>query len=246
MTEAGELCASFTVVRYSAGAAALGVWHMAAQRPLLRRVPGMRFGKLLGTGSGAGFSKKPDLLTWALFAVWENEEAWESFRSESRVMEQYRSRGDEVYSLLFDPLGAHGRWGGVDPFGTLPHSSKACPDDSPLVVLTRATIRLRRQWRFWSAVPQVDRSLRDKPELLLSFGVGEVPYLRQGTLSVWSTEEAMKQWAYGSEMHRDVIRRTRTERWYSEELFARFRLLRTYGLLNGRDPLAGRCNPEPG
>lgn len=212
---------------------------MAAQRPLLRRVPGMRFGKLLGTGSGTGFSKKPDLRTWALFAAWENEAAWERFRSESRVMEQYRSRGEEVYSLLFEPQSAHGQWGGVDPFGTIPRTDTTTTASGPVVVLTRATIRLRRQLRFWSSVPGVDRSLRGNPELLLSFGVGEIPYLRQGTLSVWSTEEAMKQWAYKSELHRDVVRRTRTEQWYSEELFARFRLLRTCGLLNGRDPLAG-------
>jgi hypothetical protein len=211
---------------------------MAAQRPLLPRVPGLRLGKLLGTGSGGGFSKKPDLRTWALFAVWGTQHAWEHFRNESRVMEQYRSRGEEVYSLLLQPLAAHGRWGGIDPFGTLSRTGAGSTNNGPVVVLTRAAIRLRRQLRFWSAVPRVDQSLRGEPALLLSFGIGEVPYLRQGTLSVWSTGEAMKQWAYASELHRDVIHRTRAENWYAEELFARFRLLRTYGRLNGSDPLA--------
>jgi hypothetical protein len=47
----------------------------------------------------------------------------------------------------------------------------------------------------------------------------------------------MQAFAYASPAHREVIRRTRDERWYAEELFARFRLLGTEGTLNGKDPL---------
>jgi len=35
----------------------------------------------------------------------------------------------------------------------------------------------------------------------------------------------MKQFAYGSEEHRDVIHKTRANDWYSEEMFVRFRIL---------------------
>jgi hypothetical protein len=48
----------------------------------------------------------------------------------------------------------------------------------------------------------------------------------------------MKAFAYGSKEHADVIRKTRKEDWYSEELFARFKIISSSGKLNGIDPLS--------
>ena len=201
--------ATLTMVHYRPRSALLGAWHMAAQRPLLARVPGLRFARLLGTGRGIGFSAVPDLCTWALFAVWEDAAAWERFAADSRVMRQYRARGEEVYTLLLAPLSAHGRWGGVEPFALV--DPPEAPDPAaPVVVLTRATIRPARALRFWSRVAPVDATLRGHPDLLLSFGVGEVPYLKQATLSVWRSAGAMRDWAYRNQAHAETVRRTRS------------------------------------
>lgn len=230
--------ATLTVVRYAGAGAVLGAAHMATQRPLLARTPGLCFARLLGTGSGIGFGAKPDPRTWALFASWATADDWERFDAASPVMRQYRARGREVYTLLLVPLSAHGTWGGAEPFGTLP--SHAEPDPAaPVAVLTRATIRLARALRFWRQVPGVDETLRGYPDLLLSFGVGEVPWLKQATVSVWRSTAAMRAWAYRTDAHAAVVRRTRAEGWYAEELFARFALAGTRGTLDGRDPLAG-------
>lgn len=227
--------ATFSVVRYTPRRAPWGAWHMLAQRPLLARTPGLRFAKLLGTGSGVGFSARPDPRTWALFAVWATPEDWERFQ-DSPVMRQYRERGKEVYSLLLDPVSAHGSWDGE----ALLASADAPPlaDREPVVVLTRASIRPARALRFWSLVPPVDNTLRGHPDLLLTFGAGEIPWLRQLTLSVWRSAAAMREWAYGTAYHREAVRRTRAESWYAEELFARLRLVGTEGTWNGTDPLA--------
>ena len=229
---------TFTAVRYAPRRAGWGILQMATQRPRLARTPGLRFWKLVGMGSGIGFSARPDPLTWGLFAVWQHPDDWDRFRDSSRVMRQYRARGDETYTLRLAPTSSDGRWSGVEPFGTVSATARLDAGE-PLVVLTRATLRLRRALRFWAWVPPVDLELRGADGLLLSFGIGEAPWVRQATLSVWRDADAMKQFAYGSANHREVIRRTRAENWYAEELFARFRLLGTEGTLGGRDPLAG-------
>jgi heme-degrading monooxygenase HmoA len=236
--------ATLTVVRYSAARAVLGAARVATDAPALARTPGLRFARAMGTGSGMGFSARPDLRGWALFASWESEDAWERFRGGSRLMRRHDAR-EEVYSVLLSPADHHGRWGGVEPFG--PGSPGArIADDEPVAVLTRATIRPSRALRFWSRVAPVDGTLRGERDLLATFGFGEVPWLRQGTLSVWRTSAAMQAWAYRTPAHVETVRRTREEGWYAEELFARFRFLRSYGTLRGHDPLAAlRADAPP-
>ena len=158
--------ATLTLVRYTPAAAVFGALHMATQRRLLAREPGLRFARLLGTGGGIGFSARPDLRTWALFAAWESRDAWERFDAASPVMRQYRERGSEAYTVLLAPLSSHGRWDGAEPFG-LPAPAARRPDDgAPVAVLTRATIRTlltRPRWssREVGALHSVVRALSD-------------------------------------------------------------------------------------
>jgi hypothetical protein len=56
---------------------------------------------------------------------------------------------------------------------------------------------------------------------------------------VWESVQAMQQYAYRDVRHREVIQLTRQEGWYSEELFARFRVLRSTGTVDGKNPMAG-------
>jgi hypothetical protein len=60
---------------------------------------------------------------------------------------------------------------------------------------------------------------------------------RLATLSFWSDGAELDRFVRGQDTHRDIVRRTVAEGWYSEELFARFRPFASSGTWDGIDPL---------
>jgi hypothetical protein len=177
-----------------------------------------------------------DLRRWGLFAVWEDDDALDAFLATSPVSEFWRERAAERYSVRLEPLSGHGRWGGY----TFPRADPVARGDAdgPVAVLTRASIRPARLLRFYCSVAPVDVRLDAAPGLLASVGVGEWPLARQATFSLWNSAAELRDFAYAAGAHADVVRRTRAERWYAEELFARFRPYASEGSWDGRDPLA--------
>ena len=115
---------------------------------------------------------------------------------------------------------------------------QSCNPKSHLSILTRAAIRPRRLLAFHRAVPRPARALHGSPGLPSSVAIGEVPVLRQATFSLWRDLDAVQGYAYRTAAHAEVVKRTRAERWYSEELFARFVPYGAEGTWSGRDPLS--------
>jgi heme-degrading monooxygenase HmoA len=107
-----------------------------------------------------------------------------------------------------------------------------------VAVLTRAQIRWTKLRSFWANVANVAEMMSTAPGYLYSVGIGEAPFYLQATFSVWESLDEVKNFAYKSREHAEVIRKTRKEDWYSEELFARFKILKTIGSLGGINPLA--------
>jgi hypothetical protein len=75
------------------------------------------------------------------------------------------------------------------------------------------------------------------PGFITSVGIGEIPWVKQATFSVWQSKEQMQQFAYGRKEHSDVIKTTRRDKWYSEDMFVRFSIVSTQGTLRGVDPI---------
>ncbi|WP_240731702.1 hypothetical protein [Hymenobacter radiodurans] len=104
-------------------------------------------------------------------------------------------------------------------------------------MLTRASIRWWKTPRFWKYVAPTSAAIAGAQGVLAAVGLGELPVVRQATFSVWESAQAMQQYAYRDEKHKEVIRLTRQEKWYGEELFARFRVLSSEGTWGGKNPL---------
>jgi hypothetical protein len=208
------------------------VARMATHRLRLRNTAGLTFAKLLGTGRGRTFSvRDADPYRWGLLACWSSPAAARGF-DDGPVVRSWRRAADEEWRVDLVPLSARGRWSGRAPFG-----EPAATWDGPVAALTRARIAPRRAATFWRAVPPVAADLRGTDGLLAAVGVGEAPVGLQGTFSVWRSARHLERFAHRG-AHAAVIRRTPQERWYAEELFARFGVLRSVGTYGGKDPVA--------
>ena len=228
------MIASVSLITYPREELRWAFGRMGLDRPDLAQTPGLGFRRLVGTAQGRSFAWKPDLQRWGLIAAWESEEHLDAFLADSPVATRWREHASEVWTTRMVPVKSAGRWGGSNPFP----AQEPPPGDGPYAVITRATLRARKTRRFYGAVPPIDLDLARAEGLVTSVGFGESPLGRQGTLSVWSSLEAMKAFAYGTAAHREAMRRRAEEEWYSEELFARFRPIASEGTWDGADPLA--------
>lgn len=239
LPEQGPVTALF-LVRYRWWAIPLAVVHMAWHRFTLRRSEGLAFWKLLGCGHGSFFSLRPDFERWGLVGVWRSAADLRRFIRRGALMRAWQRVTTERWVVVLEPLAAKGEWSGHQPFvpGTPGKGYRG-----PVAVLTRATLRGSRALAFWRAVPDVARRMAEAPGRVMSVGIGEAPLVLQSTFSVWRDRDAMVDFAYRSTEHREAMRRTRAERWYREDMFARFRPLCSLGTWKGQDPLAAFTLP---
>lgn len=196
-------------------------WHALGRmgRPpvLQKNIEGLSFFKPLGTGSGNGFSIKPDFSTFGFVAVFDSEELTKNFVN-SKVMKEYTSTAISYSHVFMHTIKSHGEWSKQNPF----ENSVEFDKSKPIAVITRATIKPQLAHKFWKYVPSVSKSMNNYDDLVFSKGIGEFPLLMQATYSLWSNAEAMMKYAYENPKHAEMVKKTRELGWYSEELFARF------------------------
>jgi uncharacterized protein DUF3291 len=180
------------------------------------------FWKLMGSGKNGTFDIKPDFNQWALlYTMNDPSEFIPSFIK--TYLKFFRC---DVKQFIMQPVEGHGLWDGKKVFGEL---SKQNNYNGTIAVLTRATIRINRLKNFWKNVDAVANKMKTAPGFILSYGIGEVPWIKQATFSVWQNKESMKAFAYNMQQHTDVIKKTRKEKWYKEEMFVRFSILSVKG-----------------
>ena len=209
--------------------------RMGTDRGPVRRTPGLRFAKLLGTGDGRTFTvRDADPRHWGLLATWDSAEAAAAFE-DSRTVRGWGRLATDRLRLDLRPLTSRGSWAGRHPFGD-PTPQRGDGSGGPVAAITRARIRTAKALTFWRSVPPVSADLHRSPGLRLAVGIGEAPIGLQGTFSLWESGAALTAFAHRGAPHMEAIRQTGLQNWYAEELFARFAVVDLEGTFAGRAP----------
>jgi hypothetical protein len=231
---------SLTIVKYPAKYAIFGLLAMAMHHISLLFNRKISFYKLMGTGKNGTFDKHPDWQQWAVLTVLHSNIDLDRFKempSDKAFIQHvygrfiaawYRWFCCNTTTLLMEAIEGHGLWDKKKVFGNLSPKSDY---EGPIAVITRATIRLNKLKYFWENVAPVAIHMATAAGFRFSIGVGEVPWIKQATFSIWDSKADMKAFAYGMKEHAAVIQKTRKEDWYSEDMFTRFKIIQVLGAL---------------
>lgn len=230
---------SLSLYRFASAADRLWAFaQMGLARRSFAKTPDIGFWKLCGSGTGEGFTPVPNTAVYAVLASWPSLEAARDATARAPAFARYRTRAAEAWTVFLSPASVRGDWAGATPF-TPDGTDPAALATGPLAALTRATVRPRAAARFWRRVPDISAMIGTDPNVRFKIGIGEVPWLHQVTFSIWPDADSMARFARADGPHARAIAAVRSEGWFREELYARFRLLGSAGRWDGGDPLAG-------
>ena len=197
---------SISFYRFSSRRARLwALMMMVGARLAIRRVPDIGFWKICGSGGGVGFTPRINIDVFAILATWPDEATAHKRTLNTAIFNRYSARACETWTVYLRTDSVRGEWAGKSPF-VISNTGKS----GPIGVLTRATIKPSILRRFWARVP------------------GESPLFQQITFSLWPDAAAVANFARTGH-HAEAIKSVRAEKWFREELYARFTLLSDHG-----------------
>ena len=204
-------------------------WSRIVKGPqALQDVPGLLFSKVLGSGFEGGFGLRPSPSRQGMFGLFESLSAAQAFVTNSNVLQAYQERSDEFCWALLTTWSCRGSWDG--------QSLEVCaaqPIKGPVAALTRASIKLGKAPAFWRHAPPSQTALADAKGCQLAVGLGEAPFVRQATFSIWDSVSDMNAYAR-SGAHLEAIQAAAQNDYFSESMFARFVPLQVQGQWQGK------------
>ena len=201
----------------------VAILFMAIHKFALKRLPGVSFVKLLGTGKGESFTPKDaDPYRWGALVTIQKDNL--DNLDKSKVTRGWQRIAKKEYRAILKPISVHGLWSGKQPFEV-----EKFDWNGKIAAITRARIVWRKNLIFWRAVPPVTISLHQSPGLINAIGIGEAPIGLQGTFSLWESAAQLRDFAYKGQAHTQAIKATEENKWYSEELFSRFAVVQERG-----------------
>lgn len=213
-------------------ARAWALMMMGLGRKPLSQTPDIGFWKLCGSGVGEGFSPTLNPSVISILAVWPDAATARTRIDTAPIFARYRARAVEDWSVLLTPTSVRGAWDGQTPFAAQEDATSGV-----VAALTRASIKRGVIPRFWRQVPDISGMIGRDPNCAFKIGIGELPLLDQITFSIWPDKAAMDGFARTGP-HGAAIKAVRQGDWFSEELFARFRVHSDLGTWGGTSPLS--------
>ena len=186
----------------------------------------------MGCGEKGTFDSNPDFQQWAIFSCNLKSTKYPNGKFVRKWLKFFRC---EEFVINMEPREGYGKWDGIEVF---PGLTKMPMEEGLVAVLTRATVRLKKLGYFQKSIKPVAELVKSAEGLLYTLGIGEIPFIKQATFSIWKDINVMKNFAYQSNEHRKVIKLTSEQQWYSEQMFIRFRIISFHGSIKGHNPLA--------
>lgn len=192
-------------------------WSLIAKgsKPF-QAIRGLRFLKVLGSGHEGGFSLRPSGSRQGLFAVFDNAHHADDFLAHAEIMKSYFARANEICLVKMQTWSCKGAWDGTSLLITSP-----TPSTGPVAALTRGSIRINKAAAFWRHAPATQTALENADGCQLAVGLGEAPFLRQATFTLWDSVAAMDAYARTG-AHLKAIGAATQHGYFSESMFARF------------------------
>ena len=181
---------------------------------------GLNFIKLFGTGSNEGFSLIPDFSSYVIISSWKNDHYRKKFIDENNIINEIISRSSKRVEIKIDPYNFTGSWNGINPFKNV-----SSYNGGKIIVLTRARVKLNKLMNFLVNTSLAAKSIKSQDGAEFYKGIGELPIIEQATISIWMSEQSMRDYAYSDKNHLKIINKARKDKWYSEELFVRSNIL---------------------
>jgi hypothetical protein len=212
-----------------AHASRLWGWSRIVKGPqALDDIPGLLFSKVLGSGYEGGFGLRPSPSRQGMFGLFTSMQTAQDFIANSSLLQAYQERSDEFFWALLKTWSCRGSWDGQ----TLDICA-AQPIKGPVAALTRASIRLGKAPAFWRHAPPSQTALQSAKGCQLAVGLGEAPFVRQATFTIWDGVSDMNAYAR-SGAHLEAIQDAAQNDYFSESMFARFIPLQVQGQWQGK------------
>ena len=197
--------------------------YILGKRPF-QYIPGLQFCKLLGSGVNGGFSTTPSLTKQGFFCVFDTADHAARFQESSAILRAYQEHAHEFFIATVQAYSSRGSWSGFAM-----SCSDPSPPSGPIASLTRASIKPSKAVQFWKKAKPAEDAIAHASGKILTAGVGEAPYFRQATFTIWDNAQSLEQYAQQG-AHLAAIKAAYGQSYFSESMFTRFRVIGAHGI----------------